>query len=67
MNPMILSGRLQRGQVRGSASYTFLIRRAHERLMRRAHWSCGLGDGIGCSGGGQISRALARRTWDHSP
>ena len=33
----ILSGLKQRGQTKGSASYTFLINRAHERLCLRAN------------------------------
>jgi hypothetical protein len=36
---MIVSGPEQRGQTRGSASYTFLISRAHERLRSRANSS----------------------------
>lgn len=32
---MIFSGPEQQGQTRGSASYTFLIKRAHERLRLR--------------------------------
>jgi hypothetical protein len=46
---MILSGPEQRGQTSGSASYTYLINRAHERLRARANssplsessWRCG--------------------------
>ena len=48
---MIVSGPEQRGQTSGSASYTFLINRAHERLRARAYssplsessWRCGCG------------------------
>src|SRR3990172_177379 len=36
---MIFSGPEQRGQTRGSASYTFLINRAQERLRPRANCS----------------------------
>ena len=36
---MILSGPEQRGQTKGSASYTFLISRAHERLRSRPNSS----------------------------
>ena len=51
---MILSGPPQRRQIRGSASYTFLMSRAQERLSRRAKSSaqpgcCALDSGASAS------------------
>jgi len=64
---MIFSGPLQRGQIKGSASYTFLIMRAQDRLAARALSLSVSWEGVDCSAGGQAGRAWARRTWENCP
>ena len=71
---MILSGPKQRGQTRGSASYTFLINRAHERLRSRANSSAlsesSWGGGRGSAGwedAGAGARAETRRALEKAP
>jgi hypothetical protein len=67
MRLTIFSGREQRRQSRGLASYTFLINRAQVRLLGRAQPSSASGKGAGRAGEEPVFRARARRTWDHSP
>jgi hypothetical protein len=64
---MIFSGREQRRQSRGSASYTFLINRAQVRLLGLAQPFRVSEAGAERAGGEPVFRARARRTWDHPP
>ena len=63
----IFSGREQRRQSSGSASYTFVIKRAHVRLLGWAQPSWVSGEGAGRAAAQPPFRARARRTWDHAP
>jgi hypothetical protein len=71
---MILRGPAQRGQTKGSASYTLLISRAHERLRPRANSSALLESSVrrpGASAAGAGADAAApadtRRAFDQAP
>jgi len=71
---MILSGPPQGGQIRGSASYTFLMSCAQERLSLRAKSSaqrecCARDSGASGSlaGAEPARRAPARRTFENAP
>jgi len=63
----IFSGREQRGQSSGSASWTFLIKRAHVRLPGWAQASRLSEDGASREAAAPLFGARARRTWDRSP
>ena len=71
---MILSGPPQRGQIKGSASYTFLMSRAQERRIWRAKSSaqpgcraCASGASGSLPGAAPERSAPARRTFENAP